>query len=303
MRNSAGHARGLHRGYRIAASHDGNRAAIAGHRAGDSNCAFGEGIDFENAHRPVPHNRFGSSNFCGIQCNCFVADIHAHHFRGNILYGVNGASSGVGSQAIGDHIVHWQQHLQSARLRLLQQVSGERKLVIFHQRSAHTTSLRLHEGVGHGATQQQHVNLGHEVVDHADFVGNFGATQNRDKRTRRILQHAPQILQFFLHQQTSGRLLHKFRDAGSGGVGAMRRAESIVDVNIAERRQLPREFLVVGFFLCVKTQIFQQQALTRFQFAGHLFRFRANTVGREADIAGAAQSLIQQHAQVFGGGL
>ena len=146
----------------------------------------------------------------------------------------------------------------------------------------------FHEGIGHGAAQQQDVNLRHQVLDHADLVGNFGAAENRHKWTRRIFQYPPQVLQFFLHEQAGRRLLDEFRDACGGGMRAMRRAKSIVHVNITERRQLPRKLFVVGFFFRVEAQILQQQRLARFQLANHFFSFPPNAVWGKADVASAA---------------
>ena len=50
----------------------------------------------------------------------------------------------------------------------------------------------LEERVGHRAADQDRVDLGHQVADDADLVGDLGAAENRDVWMRRIVRHRAQ---------------------------------------------------------------------------------------------------------------
>ena len=104
-----------------------------------------------------------------------------------------------------------------------------------------------------------------QVLDDADLVADFGAAEDGDERLLGVLQGPAQILQFLFHEQSGGGFLHELGDADGGGVGAMRRAEGIVDVEVGELGELPGEFLVVVFFFGVEAQVFEQQRLAFFQ--------------------------------------
>ena len=60
----------------------------------------------------------------------------------------------------------------------------------------------LQERVGHRAADQDRVDFVQQVSDDADFVGNFGAAQNRDVRTLRIFGDCAQRLELAHHQET-----------------------------------------------------------------------------------------------------
>ena len=89
-------------------------------------------------------------------------------------------------------------------------------------------------------------------------------------------------------------------DAFGGSVGTMRRAESVVHVEVAQLSQSPGELRIVGFLFRVKAQILQQQGLPALQLLSHLFRLHANAVGRKADVLTAPQYLVDQNAQSLG---
>src|ERR1035437_488954 len=84
------------------------------------------------------------------------------------------------------------------------------------------------------------------------------------------------------------------RDPLGGCVGAMRAAKGVVDVHIAERRELCRELRVVGLLLRMEAQILQQQRLSRLELPRHLRRDAANAVRRKGDILRQVQYLLNQ---------
>jgi len=67
-----------------------------------------------------------------------------------------------------------------------------------------------------------------------------------------------EILEILLHEQSRDRLGHEFDYCRRGGVRAMRRAESIVDIDAAQRRRLLRKFRIILLFLSVIPEVLQQ---------------------------------------------
>ena len=74
------------------------------------------------------------------------------------------------------------------------------------------------------------------------------------------------------------------RDAFCRSMGAMRAAEGVVHVDVAETGKLFREGRIVGFFFGVKAQIFEQQHLARFELSRKFERDLADAIGRECDV-------------------
>ena len=100
-------------------------------------------------------------------------------------------------------------------------------------------ALRGQEGVGHAAADENDVDLGQQVGDDADLVADLGAAQNGHEGAHRVFQRAAEEGQLLLHQEAGdGRQV--VGDAFGAGMGAMRAAKGIVDVDIAQLGQLLR---------------------------------------------------------------
>ncbi len=87
----------------------------------------------------------------------------------------------IGSHLVGDHVVHRQQEFHIVRLGVGENFRRQFHLVRLQQRLANLVSLRLEEGVGHAAADDEGIHLGHQVRDDADLVADLGAAQNRDE--------------------------------------------------------------------------------------------------------------------------
>ena len=98
----------------------------------------------------------------------------------------------------------------------------------------------------------------------------FGAADDGDEGLLRRFEGLAEVGDFLFHQQAGHGGLEKVRNALGGGVGAMRRAEGVVDVDLGQRGQRLGEGRIVGFFFGVEAQIFKQQHLAGFELAGHL---------------------------------
>src|SRR5260370_7407450 len=84
-------------------------------------------------------------------------------------------------------------------LRVYYKRLGEIDLVISHQGLADLTTLSLEKGVRHGAADQQGIDLAHQIAQHFNLVGNFGAANDPDKGLAWVGRPLPQIFHLFLH--------------------------------------------------------------------------------------------------------
>src|ERR1019366_6669421 len=300
MGDLVGDAGGLYRGHGISAAHDGDRSGIFRHSLRDLERASGKGRHFENAHGAVPDDGAGGCDFIAKRFDRLRADIERHHVGGNGFASADEFNHGAGFGAVGNDVIGGQQELELMRFRLLQQIAGESDLVFFDQTLAYGFALRLKEGVGHAASDDEDVHLAEEVLDDSNFVTDLGAPEDSDEGALGILQHATQISQLFFHQQTGSGFLYELRDADSGRVGAMGGAEGIIDVVLGKLGELLGKSFVVLFFFGVEAQVFEQQRLAFFEFERYFFGFRPDTVGAEAHVFSARQFFIEQHAQTLG---
>src|SRR5438552_12947021 len=91
---------------------------------------------------------------------------------------------------------------------------------------------------------------------------------------RRIIYDSAEIFEFFLHQKARRGLFHELGYPHSGSMRSMRGAEGVVAVDVAQRRKLARERLVILLFFWIKAEVLQQQHLAIFQgrnFCGWAF--------------------------------
>ena len=103
-----------------------------------------------------------------------------------------------------------------------------------------TSTLPMHEG--------QEVELGRDL----------GAADERHHRALRRLERRGERLELRLHQPPGGGG-QQMRQRLGRGMRAMRRGEGVVDVEIAERRELPREAGIVASPRRMEAEILQQR--------------------------------------------
>src|SRR5439155_768381 len=68
--------------------------------------------------------------------------------------------------------------LRAARRRLLEQAPRQLDLVLFDQALARDQPLGAQEGIGHAAAHEERVDLGQQVLDDLDLVGDLGPAQH-----------------------------------------------------------------------------------------------------------------------------
>jgi hypothetical protein len=115
----------------------------------------------------------------------------------------------------------------------------------------------LEESEDEATAQQQLVALVEQVLDDGQLAGDLRAADHCSERAGRLVQ--VEELQLLLHQQAHCSVLHEPGHARGGGVRAVGRSEGIVDVHVAQIRQLAAERLVVGLLARVEAHVLEEQ--------------------------------------------
>ena len=159
---------------------------------------------------------------------------------------------------IRDDVVHRQADLA---LCLAQQLAGQVHLVALDQALADLFVLSEEEGVGHRAADEQRVGLVQQRLDDVDLVGDLGAAEDRDERALAACHGVAEELQLLLDEEADRpRLaLHHLRHAEGAGVLAVGGAEGVIDVDVAELRELAGEVGVVLLLVLMESEVLQQQ--------------------------------------------
>ena len=156
--------------------------------------------------------------------------------------------------------------------------------VVLDQRLADRHAARLEEGVGHGAADQQRVDLVEQVVDDLDLVRDLRAADDRDKRAVRMFYRVAQILQLLLHQEAGRAFADGSDDPVHRRVCPMGRPERVVDVEVGQLGELPGKNRVVFLLRGVEAQVLQQHDMAAGVRLGHRrFGGIADAVGGEHD--------------------
>ena len=298
MREAALQAESADGRHRVAAAGDRDRDA-AGDGLADGTRAGRELRHLEQAHRAVPVDGPGAAQLAYELGRGLGADVERHLVGGDAV-GRRHTRRRAGGGLSRHHDVRRDDEPAVRGVRLGQDLAGDGDLVSGALGRADLVALGAEERVGHGAADEHRVRDGEHVPDEADLVGDLEAAQHDDERTRRVAEQTPEDLDLLGHEQ-AGHRGYVVRDALRGGVRPVRGAERVVDVHVAERRQLPRELSVVARLLRVETQVLEQEHVARPQRGRRLRGRGADTVVRGRD--GAAEQLREArrhrgHAQL-----
>src|ERR1019366_4385658 len=261
-----GYAGGFDGGYGISAAYNRSGSGIVRDGLGNLESAFGKRRQFENAHGTIPDDGAGARYFFGKCLDGFGADVECHHVGRDGLAVANEFGQGARFDSIGDDVIGGQQEFELMSFCLLQKVAGEFDLVFFDQTFADRFALRLEEGVGHAASDDEDVDFTEQILDDSDFVADFGAAEDGDEGVLGVLQDATEILQFLFHEQPGSGFLHELRDAYRGSVSTMGGAEGVVDVELGKLGKLLGKVFVVLFFFGVEAKVLEQQRLAFLKF-------------------------------------
>ena len=173
------------------------------------------------------------------------------------------------------------------------------------ERLANRHPARREKRVRHRAADEERVDAGYQVLDDLELVRHLCAAEDGDERPLGTLEHAAEVLYFLRHQQTGGYLRDVMNDPFGGGVGAVSRAEGIVDVHVSERGELAGELGVVFLFFRMEAQVFEQNDTTRTGFLdGSTRRLTDGVLGKNNGSAEQFRQAIGHRLQrVLGIGL
>ena len=111
-----------------------------------------------------------------------------------------------GVEAGGSDGVARQEHLDLAILRLGEERARQRQLVLLDARLADVRAAGLEKGVGHGAANEEGVDAADQVLEHADLVGDLGATDDGEVGPLDIAEELAEELHLLLQHQEAGAL-------------------------------------------------------------------------------------------------
>src|SRR5579862_109035 len=111
----------------------------------------------------------------------------------------------------------------------------------------------------HRAADEQAIHFRKEGLDDIDLAGDLCATQDRYERSRWVVERATEIVELTLHQEAGNGRAKMTGHPFGGCMGAMRRAERIVDEEIAELSKLAGQGVIVLFFAWEKARILDEQ--------------------------------------------
>lgn len=284
----------------------------------------GEGFHLEDTRRTVPEDGLGLGNGLLVQLDTLVANIQAHVAVGNALLVGGIACLGVGGELIRRDVVDRQDNLDVVLLGLLDDVADGLAASLVEQTVTDLDVLQgLLEGEGHATGDDQAVDLGQQVVDQLDLVGDLGTTKDGQERARGALKSLGEVLELLLHEEARGLLGQVNTDHRAvGTVGSSERiiwnkslASSssrpntnpiLTDVDVTQGSQALAELgnlllvgldllallvLVATFLLGVETQVLKQNDLTARGLVDGLLHLLANTVLSEDDAL--AEQLLQ----------
>ncbi len=113
--------------------------------------------------------------------------------------------------------------------------------IVLDQRVTGLETHRPEEGAGHRATDEDAVHLGQQGLDEIDLAADLGSAEHRDERPSGIVQRLAQVSKLPLHEKPRHRRLQEPGDRLRARVRPVRRAESVVDVEIAQRGEPRRQ--------------------------------------------------------------
>ena len=190
---------------------------------------------------------------------------------------VRGLGEGIGYYRIGGDM-----QLHAFRFRFCDDAARGFEQVLFNQRCAGLSAHGLHEGVGHAAADDQLVAFANEVLQHFDLAAHLAAAHDGGHGALRIAEHLAHAVDLGLHQiaEELGRR-EEFGYDGGAGMRAVRRAESVVHVHIAEFAEALAETLIAALLFRMEAQVLQHQHFPGLQGCGFRLRVGSDAVGCE----------------------
>jgi len=135
--------------------------------------------------------------------------------------------------------------------------------IVLDEGFADRVALRLEEGIGHAAADDEGGSVLEEAFEHGDLGGNLRAADDCGHGFRGIGHHGFEVLYFFFHEETADLDGHELGNGGGRGMGAVRGAEGVVDEHVAVCGQFLCKGFLTGFVLrglfLVEAGVFEHQ--------------------------------------------
>ena len=277
--------------------------------ADDGRCALGickclcngdgagcKGGVLEHAHGAVPDDRLGALDLVGEELARLGADVEAHHVCGDLHrrddLGLDGSVDGIG-EVLDDDGIDGKEELLAHILRLLDHVAAVVELFVVDEGSADRAALRLQEGVCHAAADDERIALFKQVVDDVELVCDLRTAEDGDEGADGMLEGVCHDGELLLDEEAAdGGLDEAVLDDGCrGGVRAVRGAECVVHIDVAEGSELLAELEVLLLLLPVEAEVFQEHAFALLAGGNFCLCVGADDVVREGDFA--VQKLVE----------
>ncbi len=179
------------------------------------------------------------------------------------------------TKSVGSAISFWLARQKSRISRATGTLSSSRK------RLPDREADRAHEVVGHAAAEEERVGAPREDPQRVDLARDLRAAQDRGERALR-LEETRELADLLLEEEPGALHGHERRHARHGGVGAMRRAERVIDVDVREGGQLLRERGVVRLLARVEAQVLEEQDFAGRELSREVLDLGPHAVVRES---------------------
>jgi hypothetical protein len=194
---------------------------------------------FSNAHRTVPEHRARRAEHLAEVLDRRGSDIERHRVGGNLVdQDDHGA---LALEARGDHDIGGQVDGDLLLHRTAQEVARVREPILLDLALAERLALRVEERVRHRAADDDRVDALEQRVEDLDLVRDLRAAEHGDVRPVDLAEQARQEVDLLGHHEAGALVGDELHHAGGRGVGAVRRAERVVDVDVAIRRERARD--------------------------------------------------------------
>ena len=246
----------------ISAADDGGGVCLC-QSLGNCLSAVCEVWHLERSHRPVPYNGLGVLHGIAEDLLCLRSDIQAFPVFRDLACFYYFLVSLIG-EIICDHGINRKQKLHAFLLSLFQHVQRIFAVIFLKKRFTYASALRLAEGVGHTAADDQGVYFIKQVLDHRDLAGNFSSAQDGHKGTLRIVHCISKEIDLLLHQISYYSSIYILGNAYVGAMRSVRGSKGVVYKYIAQGSQLFAELLAVLGLLCAVTGVLKKDHIAVF---------------------------------------
>ena len=144
------------------------------------------------------------------------------------------------------------------------ELAGQVEPIRLDARCTDAVSRGREQRVGHRSADRDRVDVGQQVIDQRNLVRDLGSAEDREERPLGRTEHAPEEVDLAREQEAAGSHGELLGESDHRRVRAMRRAERVVDVGVAETSERAGEARLLLRLLLprVEAQVLQQQHLT-----------------------------------------